>query len=55
VIPTLSGVHQDIRVVPPDEVGVRPYGVGKHLGGIPRLALGLRTLESEFTPVLGEK
>jgi len=41
--------------VPPDEVGVRPYGIGERSGDIPRLAVGLRTLQSEFTPVLGRE
>ena len=31
VVSTLPGVHQDIRVVLSDEVGVRSYRIGEHL------------------------
>lgn len=35
-----------------DEVCVRPYRIGEHLRNIPCLVVGLRTLQSEVTPVL---
>jgi len=35
-----------------DEVCVRPYRISERLRGIPRLVVDLRTLQSEFTPVL---
>ena len=55
VLPTLAGVHQDIRVVPPDEVGVRPYGIGEPSGDTPCFTVGLRTLQSQSAPVLGKE
>ena len=38
-----------------DEVCVRPYRIGEHLCDIPRVVMGLRTLQSEFAPVLGRE
>lgn len=44
VIPTLPSVHQDIRIVPSNEIGVCSYCIGEKLCDMARLAIGLRTL-----------
>lgn len=52
MVPALPSVHQDVRVVSSDEVGVRPCRVGEPLRYMTRLATGLRTLQSHFPLVL---
>ena len=39
----------------PDQVGVRPCRIDERFGNTPRLVVSLRTLQSEFTPVLGRE
>lgn len=52
MVPTLPSVHQDIRIVSSNEVGVRPYRIGEGSCDAPHLVVNLRTLQSEFAPVL---
>lgn len=55
MVSTLPGIHQDVWVVSSDEVGIRPYRIGEGLCDMPRLVVGLRTLQSQSTPVLGRE